>query len=159
MEPDEAARHEVERRLVEPVQEPPDVIGREELELRRVVDRVPPKEEEQPVLEPEAVRDRADERAARPEHALGLGDEPCRLAKVLEHFPGHDHIEALVRERKRLLGVRPVRLDPELGGFGQRLAVDVDADDLVAVEVRLRQRARSAPDVEPAGPVRRRTGR
>ena len=65
----------------------------------------------------------------------------------------HDHdVEALIRHRQRLARVRPEGLDPELRSLPQGLAVDVDADDLVAREVVPRQRAVAAPEVEDAGP-------
>ena len=51
--------------------------------------------------------------------------------------------------------VGPAGLDPELLRLGERLAVGVDADDLVPAGVRLRQCAVAAAEIEhvPSGPA------
>src|SRR5438552_10963282 len=67
---------------------------------------------------------------------------------MLQQFPRDDDVEALVRELERLVEVGPVRLDTELRRLGERLAVGVDADDLVLLRVGLRQRAVAAAEVE-----------
>src|SRR2546429_89862 len=64
--PYEAARDEVEPRLLEAGEESAEVARREEVQVRRVVLGLPTGEEAEPVLEPEAVRDGADEGAAGP---------------------------------------------------------------------------------------------
>ena len=69
---------------------------------------------------------------------------------MLEELACDDGVEALVLERKRVLHVRPNRLDPERGRLLERSGVDVQADDRVAVEEVLRQRARAAAEVEDA---------
>src|SRR5204862_2695720 len=61
-----------------------------------------------------------------------------------------DDVEARVRDLEGLIEVGPVGLDPEPGGRGERLAVGVEADDLVPVEVRPRQRAVAAAEIEHA---------
>src|SRR5205823_9392257 len=100
-------------------------------------------------------RHRADQRASGTQDAHRLGDERRRLAYVLEQLARDDDVEALAVERQRLLGIAPVRLDPELRRLGQRFAIDVDADDLVPVEVAPGERAVAAAEVEdaPAGPA------
>ena len=67
---------------------------------------------------------------------------------MLEQLAGDDDVEARVGELERLLDVGPVGLDPELRGLGERLAVDVDPDYVVPLDVRLRERAVPAPEVE-----------
>jgi hypothetical protein len=67
---------------------------------------------------------------------------------MLQQLAGHDGVEARIVEGERLFHVRPDRLDPKLGGFGERATIDVDADDLIAGEVRAGQRPGAAAEVE-----------
>jgi hypothetical protein len=106
--------------------------------------------EPEPILEPESIRGRADERSAGSEDPSRLLDQRPRRADVLEQLPRHDHVEAVVREGERLVEVGPLGLQAELLGDGERLPVDVDTDDLVAVEVRPRKRSIAAAQVEHA---------
>ena len=69
---------------------------------------------------------------------------------MLEQFAGDDDIERRIGERQRLVDVRPHRLDAELRRFGERLAIHVHTDDLVAVDVRAGQRSVAAAEVEHA---------
>src|SRR5437879_9843542 len=67
---------------------------------------------------------------------------------MLEQFTGDHDVEHAVFERQRIVEVSPAGLDAELLGGGQRLAVGVDADDLVAAGVGLRERAVAATKIE-----------
>jgi hypothetical protein len=67
---------------------------------------------------------------------------------VLEQLAGDDDVELAVVERKELLDVSPAGRDPSPRRLAQRAPVDVDAGHLVAGEVRLRQRAGAAAEVE-----------
>ena len=151
MEAGEPSRDEAQLRLDELGEQLADVRRREKVEMRRVVLRMAPDQEAQPVLEPESIRRRTDERAARTQHPVRLVDQQLRLADVLEHLADHDDVERRVHERERVVEVGPERLDPEppLGDL-ERLAVDVDACDLVALRVVLRERAVAAAEVEDA---------
>src|SRR5512132_3423583 len=71
---------------------------------------------------------------------------------MLQQLADHDHVEALVFEWERLRSVGPDRLDPELRRLLQRTADDVDADYLVAVQVRARERPEATADIEDAPP-------
>ena len=72
---------------------------------------------------------------------------------------GDDDVEAAVLERERLVEVGPLGLQASRLRVGERLAVDVDADDLVAVEVRDGEGAVAAAEVEHPPPRdRRRSG-
>ena len=153
MERGEPPRDEPQLRVVEVGEELADVVGREEMQVRRVDLGMAPPEEAQPVLQPEPVRRRADEPAARAEHAMGLADQPPRLADVLEQLADHDHVERLVHERERVVEIGPERLDPEPRlGVLERLAVDVDARDVVPLRVVLGEGAVAAAEVEDAAP-------
>jgi len=80
---------------------------------------------------------------------MRVGDRRPRVGQVLEQLAGDDDVERLVRERQPVLDVRPHRLDAEpLLCLGERLAVDVDADDAVPVGEVLRQRAGAAAEIE-----------
>lgn len=84
---------------------------------------------------------------------MGLADQPQRLANVLEQLADHDDVERLVHERERVVEIRPERLDPKPRlGVLERLAVDVDARDLVPLRVVLREGAVAAAQVEDAPP-------
>ena len=67
---------------------------------------------------------------------------------MLEQLARDDDVEGSVRERQRVVEIRPTGLDPELLGLGESLAVSVDADDLVLAGVRLRQRPVTAAEIE-----------
>ena len=73
---------------------------------------------------------------------------------MLEQLAGDDDVEAAVVERQRIVEVGPARLDPELLRLRERLAVGVDADDLVPAGIGLGQGAVAAAEVEhlPPGP-------
>ena len=151
MDPREPPGDEPKLRVVEAGEQPADVGGREEVEVCRVDLGVAAGEEAQPVLQPEAVGRRADEPSTRAQHATALVDQPLRLANVLEQLADRDDVERLVLEVERLVEVGPERLDPQPGlGVLQRLAVDVDARDLVPRRVVLRQRPVAAAEVEDA---------
>ena len=153
MQPAIAAADVGERHALEAVQQLPDRRRREQVQVRGVVLRRAAAEEAQAALEPERVRDGADEHAAGPEDAPRLGDERLRERQVLEQLAGDDGVEARVRERERLLDVRHHGLDAERLGLRERRAVDVEADDLVPLEEVPGQRARAAPEVEDALPA------
>ena len=74
---------------------------------------------------------------------------------MLEHLARDNDVEALRVEGEGRVEIRPVRLDPELRRFHQRLAVDVDTHDVVAVQVCARERAGAAAEIEhaPSGPA------
>ena len=74
------------------------------------------------------------------------------VAEVLEELSRDNDVEAFVRDVERLVEVGPVRLDAEPGRLGERLAIGVDADDLVPVEVRLGQGAVPTAEVEHTAP-------
>src|SRR5947208_7847334 len=118
-----------------------------------IVFRLAAEQEAQPVLQPVRVRDGGDERAARPEHAPNVGDDAVRIAEVLEQLTGDDHVEARLVEGQRLVEVGPARLDAELLRLGERIAVRIDAHDLVPTGVGAGQRAVTTAEVEhlPAG--------
>ncbi len=72
---------------------------------------------------------------------------------MLEQLACDDDVERVVLERHSFLDVGPDRLDPETRGcLLERRAVDVDADDVVALGVVLRQRTRPAAQVEHTPP-------
>ena len=123
------------------------------MEVCGIVLRLPAEQEAQSVLQPERVGDGCDELPAGPEHAPRLADEPSRIPYMLEQLAGDDDVEARLVERQRLVDVGPARLDPELRGLGQRLAVDVHADDVVVLRIGARERAVAAAEIEhaPAG--------
>jgi hypothetical protein len=106
----------------------------------------------QSVLQAVGVRHGPDEAASGLQDTPDLGDERVGVAHVLEQLAGDDHVEGLVVEREGLLDVRPTGLDPQLRGLGQRLAVDVEPDDLVPLEVRPGQRAVAATEIEDPPP-------
>ena len=66
---------------------------------------------------------------------------------MFEQLACDDDVEARVRGLEGLIEVGPVGLDAEPGGRGERLSVGVEADDLVPVEVRPRQRAVPAAEI------------
>src|SRR5205085_11973635 len=68
----ETAGDEVQPRLVEVAEELEQPASREEVQVRGVLLGLAAGEEPEPVLEPEAVRDRADLGAAGPQHAPSL---------------------------------------------------------------------------------------
>src|SRR5437879_5429348 len=74
---------------------------------------------------------------------------------MLQQLTGDDDVEALVRELEGLVEVGPVCLDPELRRLRQRLAVGVDADDVISLRIRPGERAVAATQVEhaAAGPA------
>ena len=76
---------------------------------------------------------------------------------MLDQLAGDDDVEARVGKRQRLVDVGPDGLDPERRRLRERLAVDVDADDVVSFEVRAGERAVAAAEVEdaPSGGARR----
>src|SRR5919198_706331 len=145
---DEPAWDEVHLRLVECGEQSPYCRRREHLQVRRVALRGPAEQEAQTVLEAISVRHGADERASRPEDAPDLGHEPFWVAQVLEQLASDDDVEALGVELERPVEVGPVRLDPELRRLRERLAVGVDADNVVPLGIGLRQRAVAAAEVE-----------
>src|SRR2546425_11925312 len=67
---------------------------------------------------------------------------------MLEQFTGDHDVERAVSKRQGIVEVGPAGLDPELLGFGERLAVGVDPDDLVAAGVRLRECTVAATKIE-----------
>ena len=69
---------------------------------------------------------------------------------MLEQLAGDGDVERIVIEWERILDVGPARLDPELSGPLERVAVDVDTDDVVAAGIVLSQRAVAAAEVEHA---------
>ena len=69
---------------------------------------------------------------------------------MLEQLAGDDDVEARVLERQAFLRVDPLRLDAQARRVVQRQLVDVDTDNVVPLQVRPRQRAVAAPDVEDA---------
>ena len=71
---------------------------------------------------------------------------------MLEQLAGDGDVEASFREVERLVEVGPVGLDPELRRFCERLAVGVDADDLIARGVGPGQRAVATAEVEDSAP-------
>ena len=151
MERSESPCNEPELRILEVGEERADVGGREEVEVGRVDLGMAPGEEAQPVLQAEPVGRRADEPAAGAEHAMGLADQPPRLANVLEQLADHDDVERLVHERERVVEIGPERLDPEPRlGVLERFPVDVDAGDVVALRVELREGSVAAAEVEDA---------
>src|SRR5262249_40341650 len=152
---DEAARDEVQVRVLEAFQELAHRVGREHVQVRWILLGLAAQEEPQAVLEPERIRNGSDELPAGPQHPLPLGHEPRRIAYVLEQLAVADDVEARVRERARLVAVRPLRLDPELRRLRERLAIDVDARHLVAARVRLRECPVATTEIEdaPSGPA------
>ena len=81
---------------------------------------------------------------------MDLLQEAIGSPEMLQQLGGHDDVEVRVVEREWLLDIRPGGFDPELGGFVERAAVDVDPDDLVAGEIRACQRPGAAAEVENA---------
>src|SRR5690242_9748675 len=71
---------------------------------------------------------------------------------MLEQLARDDHVEARIGEVERLVEVGPVRLDAEARRRLERLTVGIDSDDVVAVEVRLRERPVAAAEIENAAP-------
>ena len=136
--------------ILEPVEERVNVTRREHVQVSRVVFGFSPREKPKPVLEAKRVRDGRDQASAGPQDALCLGHEAFRVADVLEQLAGDDDVEALVRERKRLVGVGPLRLDSELRGLRERDTVDVHADDVVSLDIRTSQRAIAAAEIQDA---------
>jgi hypothetical protein len=150
LDADEPAGDELELRPLELREQREEIGRRQELKHRRVVRRAAAKQESQPILEAKHIRDRAHERASWTEDAIRLLDECLRGGEMLEELARDDDVEALVGERQPAVGVRPHGLDAERGRLLERLPVDVDSDDLVAVEVRPSERARATADVEDA---------
>jgi hypothetical protein len=110
----------------------------------------PAPESPQSILEPVGIRQRADDPPAWTQDARDLAHETVGSAEVLEQFGGDDDVERGIVEWKRSFRVCPDRLDAERGRLLERLAVDVDADDLVAGRVRARQRPGPATEVQNA---------
>src|SRR5437867_11289963 len=71
---------------------------------------------------------------------------------MFEQLAGDDDVEACVLERQRRVDVGPARLDAELGRLCERLAIDVDADHVVALHVHPGQCAVAAPEIQHAPP-------
>jgi hypothetical protein len=69
---------------------------------------------------------------------------------MLEELARDDHVELGVVERELLLDVRPARRDAAAGRVRERVAVDVDPDHLVVGEIRERERAGAAAEIEDA---------
>ena len=130
--------------ILEPVEERVNVTRREHVQVSRVVFGFSPREKPKPVLEAKRVRDGRDQASAGPQDALCLGHE------ALEQLSGDDDVEALVRERKRLVGVGPLRLDSELRGLRECDTVDVHADDVVSLDIGTSQRAIAAAEIQDA---------
>src|SRR5215207_944807 len=80
-------------RVGESAEEVADVRRGEEMQVSRVDLRMAAGKEAQPVLQPEAVRRRADQLPADTQHASRLVDQTLRLADVLEELADHDHVE------------------------------------------------------------------
>ena len=118
--------------------------------VRRVLLSGPALQSPQPILEPVGVREGARDRPAGPEHPTYLRNEPTGLLVVFEQLCGDDDVEIRIVERERLLHVGPDSLDPELGRLLEGAAIDVHADDLVAVRIGARQRPGTAAEIENA---------
>jgi hypothetical protein len=119
--------------------------------MRCVCLGMPARQVAQPALQPERIRNRADERTARLELAQDVSDRDLGVGQVLEQLTRHHDVEGCVRERQLFFRIGPHRLDAEaLDSQLESAAVDVDADDRVAFRVMLRERTRSAAEVEDA---------
>ena len=86
----------------------------------------------------------------------GVGDDVLREADVLQQLAGDHGVEARIGEWKGLFDIRHDRLDTQLRRGLERHPIDVEPDDLVAVEKVPSDRA--APDSRDRGsasPARR----
>jgi len=148
MKRDKASCDQMQLHVLEAGEQGANVVRREHLQMRRVVLGLLPEQETQPVLQPVGVRNGGDERSSGSEHAEYLADDAPWIAKVLEELAGDDDVEGAVGEGKRIVEVGPARLDSELVGLGESLAIGVDADDLVPAGVGLREGAVTAAEIE-----------
>jgi hypothetical protein len=134
--------------LRELVQERPDGLRREEVQMRRVVLRLSPEQEAESVLQPKAVRNRPDEPPAGTKYAPDVAEKRRRVADVLEELAGDDHVEIGGVERELLLDVCPAGRDAAARCLHEGAPVDVEPDHLVAGEVGHGERARAAAEIE-----------
>jgi len=148
----EPSRDQMQLHVVEAAEQDTNVTGREHLQVRRVVLGLVPSEEAKPVLQAVGVRHGTDERAAGSEYPQHFGGDAPWIPQMLEELAGDDDVEGAVLERQRIVEVGPAGLDPDLLRLGERLAVGVDADDLVSAGVGLRERAVAAAEIEHVPP-------
>ena len=126
--------------------------GPKQVQERRIALGLAADQESEPRLQAEAVRDRADEEPARPQHSPRLVEHSLGETQVLEHLGDDDDVEGRVRERQRVVEVGPRCRKAALLRARERGPVDVHADDRVAVEVCRRERSVPAAEVEDAQP-------
>ena len=144
----EPSRDQMQLHVVEAAEQDTNVTGREHLQVRRVVLGLVPSEEAKPVLQAVGVRHGTDERAAGSEYPQHFGGDAPWIPQMLEELAGDDDVEGAVLERQCIVEVGPARLDSELVGLGESLAIGVDADDLVPAGVGLREGAVTAAEIE-----------
>jgi hypothetical protein len=89
-------------------------------------------------------------RSRRDAARAGSRDERLRVARCSSSSPATTTSKLSSGNSSGSVEVGPVGLDAEPGGRGERLPVGVEADDRVPVEVRPRQRAVAAAEIEHA---------
>jgi len=148
MEPSVATADEVEPDLLKAGEELAHRCRREHVKVRRIVLGRSAEQEAKPTLEPIRIRNGSHEHGTGPENTVDLTRKRVGELEVLEELSGNDHVEARALEGKRLLDVRLNRLDPERLGLGERCSIDVETDNLVAVEEVTGQRPRATAEIE-----------
>ena len=141
METDEPAAEKRYLDVVEAAQECLDVVGREHVEVGRIlVWRSTPKEGDA-ALQMVDVRHGSDEHTSVPQKTVRLAHNALRESEVLEQL-SHDHrIEALIGKRKIRLHIGENRLDPQLRRCIERDAIDINPHHVVALEEGTRERS------------------